>query len=167
MVFTFYFNTFTGHLQNQQLLKEINQDCKHKIQGSDSRHSGFAIHILYIHRWGSVCLPLRFCNYTSIINTSAFKGHLKWDMRIDSTVPFKCKSNHLRNCSHRSKLCLWWSETSGCRTIPPDAETGSTVTLYSWSCLLRQRQGWPSVLNHSCVHPWCSSTVWLTLVQPQ
>lgn len=106
MVFTFYFNTFTGHLQNQQLLKEINQDCKHKIPGSDSRHSGFAIHILYIHRWGSVCLPLCFCNYTSIINTSDFKGHLKWDMKIDSTVPFKCKSNHLRSCSHGSKLCF-------------------------------------------------------------
>ena len=39
MVFTFYFNTPTVHFPNQQLFKEINQNCKHKIQRSDSLQS--------------------------------------------------------------------------------------------------------------------------------
>lgn len=47
------------------------------------------IHILYIHKWGSACYPfLYFYYYTSIINTSDFKGHLKWVMIIYSTVRF-------------------------------------------------------------------------------
>lgn len=82
----------------------------------------FTIYILYIHRWGSACLPLHFCSYTSIINTSDFKGHLKWAMGMDSTVLFKCKSNHLLNCSHHSKLCFVvkldiqvWNVSSRCR----------------------------------------------------